>query len=103
MNLDQHILKAAFYSGLDKDLDQWVFHPLLFNLVFYSILKISNCRECKALLKDPIFALHILKKSCKYQIHVAFLGKLPRFIQLAGLWKYHARLVRPGPISFRTS
>ena len=33
MNLDQHILKAAFYSGLDKDLDQWVFHPLLFNLM----------------------------------------------------------------------
>ena len=22
---------------------------------------------------------------------------------LPGLWKYHARLVRPGPISFRTS
>ena len=21
----------------------------------------------------------------------------------AGLWKYHARLVRPGPISYRTS
>ena len=23
----------VFYSGLDKDLDQWVFHPLLFNLM----------------------------------------------------------------------
>ena len=22
-----------FFSGLDKDLDQWVFHPLLFNLM----------------------------------------------------------------------
>ena len=25
------------------------------------------------------------------------------FINKPGLWKYHARLVRPGPISFRTS
>ena len=31
-------------------------------------------------------------------ILVSFLG-----ILLPGLWKYHARLVRPGPISFRTS
>ena len=31
-------------------------------------------------------------------ILVRFLG-----ILLSGLWKYHARLVRPGPISFRTS
>ena len=23
----------AMFSGLDKDLDQWVFHPLLFNLM----------------------------------------------------------------------
>ena len=27
-------------SGLDKDLDQWV---------FFSIKKMSNCRKCKAL------------------------------------------------------
>ena len=24
---------VLMYSGLDKDLDQWVFHPLLFNLM----------------------------------------------------------------------
>ena len=29
MNLD----KKEDNSGLDKDLDQWVFHPLLFNLL----------------------------------------------------------------------
>ena len=30
------ILSGAYllhYSDLDKDLDQWVFHPLLFNLM----------------------------------------------------------------------
>ena len=25
------------FSGLDKDLDQWVFHPLLFNLMSISL------------------------------------------------------------------
>ena len=29
--LNPRVLKE--YSGLDKDLDQWVFHPLLFNLM----------------------------------------------------------------------
>ena len=28
---------------------------------------------------------------------------VPRHFPLTGLWKYHARLVRPGLISFRTS
>ena len=37
-------------SGLDKDLDRWVFHPLLFNLMsIFSIFKISSCRKWKAL------------------------------------------------------
>ena len=39
-------------SGLDKDLDQWVFHPLLFNSM--SILlptKISNCRSISSVAK----------------------------------------------------
>ena len=38
--LDHVNINAQYYkriidgfSGLDKDLDQWVFHPLLFNLM----------------------------------------------------------------------
>ena len=35
---------------------------------------------------------------------VFFIGwHLVWFIKYAGQWKYHTRLVRPGPISFRTS
>ena len=26
-------IHQAFISGLNKDLDQWVFHPLIFNLI----------------------------------------------------------------------
>ena len=36
----------------------------------------------QALYKDRIFAYHILKKSCLYEIYIVLLGTLPRFIQL---------------------
>ena len=29
----KNMFSAVGISGLDKDLDQWVFHPLLFNLM----------------------------------------------------------------------
>ena len=64
------------YSGLDKDLDQWVFHPLLFNLMSI-LLHILNIKlqKMQNLVKRPNYLL----KSCLYQIHVAFLGKLPPY------------------------
>ena len=30
---NEHSSRLDIFSGLDKDLDQWVFHPLLFNLM----------------------------------------------------------------------
>ena len=31
--LQESVDKMYVHSGLDKDFDQWVFHPLLFNLM----------------------------------------------------------------------
>ena len=55
-----------------------------------------------------------LKSPWKVDMHRKELEKLSRILKgifikyfllniPSGLWKYHARLVRPGPISFRTS
>ena len=42
---------VLIFSGLDKDLDQWVFYPLLFNLMSYTpYLKYQiaeNAKPCK--------------------------------------------------------
>ena len=35
--LKGHTLEVQDTSGLDKDLDQWVFHPLLFHLMSISL------------------------------------------------------------------
>ena len=72
-------------SGLDDDLDQCVSTPHFYNLMinFTPYLKYQiaeNAKPCKKL--RPNICLTYLKKSCLYWIHVAFLGKLPRFIQL---------------------
>ena len=40
----------------------------------------ENAKPCKK--TQYLLNIYILKKSCLYQIHVSFLGKLPRFIQL---------------------
>ena len=46
------------HSGLDKDLVQWVFNPLLFNLmsIFTPYLKYQIAENAKPCKKDPIFA-----------------------------------------------
>ena len=63
------------HSGLDKDWDQWLFHPLLFN--FMSILfhiKTIKLQKIQSLVKRPIICLTYFKEKL-LQIHVALLGK----------------------------
>ena len=46
-------------SGRDKDLDQWVFHPLLFNLMsiyFTPYLKYQIAENAKPCKKTQLFA-----------------------------------------------
>ena len=57
------------HSGLDKDLDKWVFHPLLFNLMSF-LLHISNIKlqKMQSLVKRPNICLTIV--ACiKYMLH----------------------------------
>ena len=65
-------LDSTAKKDTDTDTDEY-FTPYL----KYQIAE--NAKPCK---KTQLFAQHILKKSCLFQMHVAFLGKLPRFIQL---------------------
>ena len=77
-------LHFNYCSGLDKDLDQWVFHPLHLNLMSI-LLHIKNVRlqKMQSLVKRPNICLTYFKeKLLESKIHVAFKGKLPRFIQL---------------------
>ena len=47
--------RQALSSGLDKDLDQWVFYPLLFNLMsILLLLKIFKLQKMQSLVKRPI-------------------------------------------------
>ena len=79
LDVDIFLCPQHIDSGLDKYLDQWVLHPLLFNLMSISLgIKYIKLQKMQSLVKRP----NILKKNCLNQIHVAFLGKLPRFIQL---------------------
>ena len=50
-------------SGLDKDLDQWVFHPLLFNLMsIFLHIKNIKLQKMQSLVKRPNICLTHLKE-----------------------------------------
>ena len=68
-------------SGLDKNLDQWVVHPLLFNLMSIS-LHISNMKlqKMQSLVKRPNICLTYFKEKLLVSNTYCILGKLPRFI-----------------------
>ena len=71
------------FSGLDKDLDQWVFHPLLFHLISI-LLHIYNIKlqKSQSLVKRPNICLTYFKEKLLVSNTYCILGKLPRFIQL---------------------
>ena len=46
-----------------------------------------------------INTMNILNKSCDFKIPICIV----LLTGISGVWKYHARLVPPGRISFRTS
>ena len=50
-------------SGLDKDLDQWVFHPLLFNLMSILLLNQNiKLQKMQSLVKRPNICLTYFKE-----------------------------------------
>ena len=50
-------------SGLDKDLDQWVFHPLLFNLMSILLhISIIKLQKMQSLVKRPNICLTYFKE-----------------------------------------
>ena len=70
LDVDIFLCPQHIDSGLDKDLDQWVLHPLLFNLMSISLgIKYIKLQKMQSLVKRP----NILKNDCLNQMHVAFL------------------------------
>ena len=72
----------AIASGLDKDLDQWVFHPLLLNSMSI-LLHILNIKlqKMQSLVKRPNISLTYFKEKLLVSSTYCVLGKLPRFMQ----------------------
>ena len=70
-------------SGLDKDLDQWVFHPLLFNLMSNLLhISIIKLQKMQSLVKRPNICLTYFKEMLLVSNTCCVLGNFPRFIQL---------------------
>ena len=63
LNLTRTTFIFLDHSGLDKDLDQWIFYPLLFNLMSI-LLHIQNIKlqKMQNLVKGPHICLTYLKE-----------------------------------------
>ena len=54
---------TPYYSGPDKDLDQWVYYPLLFNLMSILLhMKNIKLQKMQSLVKRPNICLTYFKE-----------------------------------------